>query len=43
MMLAYYIGAYGPTIRLDTQALEDLRAVRRFEALCNYKIVKEDD
>ena len=29
MTLAYYEGAYGPTIRLDTQALEELTAVRR--------------
>jgi hypothetical protein len=43
MMLAYYIGAYGPTIRLDTQMLEDLRAVRRlFGGLVSGEVVQED-
>lgn len=26
--LAYYLGSYGPTIRIDTHALEELKAVR---------------
>jgi hypothetical protein len=27
LLLAYYVGAYGPTIRIDAQSLEDLVAV----------------
>jgi hypothetical protein len=27
LLLAYYVGAYGPTIRIDSQSLEDLAAV----------------
>ena len=43
MILAYYEGAYGPTIRLDTQALEELRAVRRlFGSLAAGEAVDDD-
>jgi hypothetical protein len=27
LLLAYYVGAYGPTIRIDSQSMEDLVAV----------------
>jgi len=27
LLLAYYVGAYGPTIRIDSQSLEDLATV----------------
>jgi hypothetical protein len=43
MMLAYYMGAYGPTIRLDTQTLEELKAVRQlFGELASGEVVQED-
>lgn len=43
MMLAYYEGAYGPTIRLDTQAVEELRSVRRlFGRFAAGEAVEED-
>jgi len=43
MTLAYYEGAYGPTIRLDIQAVEELRAVRRlFGRLAAGEAVEDD-
>jgi hypothetical protein len=29
VLLAYYDGAYGPTLRIDVQSLEDLTAIRQ--------------
>lgn len=43
MTLAYYVGAYGPTIRLDTQTLEELKAARQlFGRLAAGEVLQED-
>jgi hypothetical protein len=43
MILAYYVGAYGPTIRLDTQTLDELVAVRQlFGRLALGEVLQDD-
>ncbi len=43
LVLAYYLGAYGPTIRIDAQRWEDLAAVGRlFRRLASGETSEED-
>jgi hypothetical protein len=41
-ILSYYQGAYGPTIRIDTQTIENLIAVKLvFDSLARYEPLRE--
>jgi hypothetical protein len=43
LLLAYYVGAYGPTIRIDSQSLENLAAVRQlFRRLASGAVQEAD-
>ena len=42
-LLAYYVGAYVPTVRVAVQTLEDLMAIQRlFEQLASGEVAQQD-
>jgi hypothetical protein len=43
VVLGYYVGAYGPTVRIDAHELEDLTAVRQlFKGLASKDVTEAD-